>query len=89
MAVTTHTAMRVDGNALAGLLGQVFTRDVTTMRASCRLCGTIGPLAEAAVEVDEVAAIVLCRGCTHTLFTVLRRGDAVTVVFGALGALEG
>ena len=53
----------------------------------CGGCGSAAPLAEAVVELDEIAAIVRCRGCTHTLVTVLRDGDGVRVVIGALREL--
>jgi DNA-directed RNA polymerase subunit RPC12/RpoP len=53
----------------------------------CGGCGSAAPLAEAVVELDEVAAIVRCRTCTHTLLTVLRQGDGVRLVLGMLGEL--
>ena len=77
----------VDGNAAAGILSEVFTGDVTRMLAECGGCGSVAPLAEAVVEIDETAAIVRCRGCTHTLVTVLRTGADVRVVMGALREL--
>ena len=73
----------VDGNAAAGILSEVFTGDVTRMLAECGGCGSVAPFAEAVVELDEPAAIVRCRGCTHTLVTVLREAD-VRVVIGTL-----
>ncbi|WP_106813850.1 DUF6510 family protein [Microbacterium timonense] len=77
----------VDGNAAAGLLWDVFGTDVTTLVGVCGGCGSAAPLAEAVVELDEVAAIVRCRTCTHTLLTVLRQGDGVRLVLGMLGEL--
>lgn len=77
----------VDGNAAAGLLWDVFGADVTALTGVCRACARRAPLAEAVVELDDVAAIVRCRTCTHTLLTVLREGDRVRLVLGALGEL--
>ena len=77
----------VDGNAAAGILSEVFTGDVTRMLAECGGCGSVAPLAEAVVEIDETAAIVRCRGCTHTLVTVLRSEAGVRVVIGSLREL--
>jgi flavoprotein len=74
----------VDGNAAAGILSEVFTGDVTRILAECGGCGSVAPFAVAVVEIDETAAIVRCRGCTHTLVTVLRSEAAVRVVMGAL-----
>jgi flavoprotein len=77
----------VDGNAAAGILSEVFAGDVTQMLAECSGCGAVAPFAEAVVEIDETAAIVRCRGCTHTLVTVLRSEGEVRVVIGTLREL--
>ena len=77
----------VDGNAVAGMLWDVFGADVTVLIGVCRSCGTGARLAEAVVELDDVAAIVRCRACTHTLFTVMREDDGMRLVIGSLGEL--
>ena len=74
----------VDGNAAAGMLWDVFGADVTALVGVCGGCGSTATLAEAVVEIDEMAAIVRCRACTHTLFTVLREGEQVRLVLGRL-----
>lgn len=77
----------VDGNAAAGMLWDVFEADVTAVIGVCGGCGAAAPIAETVVELDDRAAIVRCRSCTHTLFTVLRDGDRVRVVLGVLHEL--
>ncbi|WP_341999667.1 DUF6510 family protein [Microbacterium sp. LWH7-1.2] len=79
-----NAASVVDGNAAAGMLWDVFGADVTALVGVCGGCGDASALAEAVVELDETAAIVRCRSCTHTLFTVLRDGDRVRLVLGML-----
>jgi len=74
----------LDGNAAAGILSEVFAGDVTTLVGVCGGCGSAAALAEAIVELDETAAIVRCRGCTHTLVTVLRSADGTRIVIGVL-----
>jgi hypothetical protein len=86
--VDIHTVAMLDGNALAGMLGDVFAVDVTMIVATCRECGRRAVLAEAIVERDAVCAIVRCRGCTRTLFTVLERPGGLRLETGVLGALE-
>lgn len=78
---------RVDGNALAGMLGSVLNTDPTMLVVTCRGCGTVATLAEVVVELDEVFGIVLCRHCTHTLFTVMRDGEDVRISFASLDSL--
>lgn len=77
----------VDGNAVAGMLWDVFGADVTAVIGVCGSCGARARLAQAVVELDDVAAIVRCRACTHTLFTVLRDGGGMRLVIGSLGEL--
>ena len=82
-----NAASVVDGNAAAGILSEVFAGDVTLLTGECGGCGAVAPFAETVVELDEVAAIVRCRGCTHTLVTVLRSEQGVRVVIGSLREL--
>lgn len=77
----------VDGNAAAGMLADVFGDDVTALVGLCG-CSAWAPLAETAVELDETAAIVRCRSCTHTLLTVLRTASGIRLVIGTLRELE-
>ena len=79
--------MRVDGNALAGVLSEVFEGDVTALIGVCGGCGAAAPLAQTVVELGDVAAIVRCRSCTHTLFTVLRDAQGARVVLASLREL--
>lgn len=78
----------VDGNALAGLLAEVFAADVTLAVMTCGGCSASAPLGAADVEDDGVAAIVRCRSCTHTMLTVLRRADGLSLRMGALHRLD-
>src|SRR5204863_9028205 len=41
----------LDGNAIAGILEDIFGEDMTTTTATCSGCGRSGPLAETAVYV--------------------------------------
>lgn len=84
-----HPATTVDGNAIAGQVFEILGVDVTALRGTCAGCGMDACLAEAVVEVDDTAAIVRCRTCTRTLFTVLRTDAGQRLVFGSLGSLSG
>ncbi|MEZ3160181.1 DUF6510 family protein [Microbacterium sp. BWT-B31] len=79
----------VDGNAIAGILSDVFVQDTTALVGVCGGCGAVAPIAEAVVEIDETAAIVRCRSCTRTLFTVLRIDGRMRLVVSALRSWDG
>lgn len=78
----------VDGNALAGVFAELLSRDATMIEAECRECGLAEPLATTVVERDEFAVIVRCRGCTHTLLTVLHEPAGARFVIGAVRSLS-
>lgn len=79
---------RVDGNAVAGLLAEVFVGDATTFHGMCGECSSVSSLAETDVELDAQAAIVRCRTCTVTLFTLLRSEERPRLVIGSLRELD-
>ena len=54
---------RLDGNAAAGTLGEVFSFEATTAEYGCRGCGMTGTLGAAMVyEVRGLGMVVRCPG---------------------------
>lgn len=66
-------ATHVDGNALGGLLIEVFGREMTDAEGCCASCGTVNPLG--AMRVYRGAGDVMCcPTCgTVTIVTVVIR----------------
>lgn len=83
-----HGMSIVDGNAVAGMLADVIAGDPTTVRGTCGGCGDASLLAEAVVEIDSVAAIVRCRRCTMTLFTLVHADGRMRWRIGSLTELS-
>jgi len=61
----------LDGNAMAGALGEVFAVDVTAAVGRCDGCGAVGVLAEAHVFMDAPGAVVRCTSCDSVLLRVV------------------
>jgi hypothetical protein len=60
--------LRLDGNAAAGPLAEVFSFEVTTARYACEGCGRAGQIGAAMVyEVRGLGTIVRCPGCANVL----------------------
>ncbi len=60
--------LRLDGNAAAGPLGEVFSFEVTTAQYACGGCGRTGMLGGTMVyEVRGLGTIVRCPGCDNAL----------------------
>jgi hypothetical protein len=60
----------VDGNAIGGLLIEVFGTEMTTAVGTCGSCGAVAQVAELAVYRPGLGTVVRCRSC-----------DAVLMVF--------
>ena len=68
-------AVRLDGNAAAGLLAEIFTFDVTLARVTCVECGAEGPVAKLAAYGMAMGAILRCPICDTPVVRVSRLGD--------------
>ena len=67
-------ALMLDGNAVAGLLQEVFAVEVTTATGMCNACGVTNPVG--ALHVFRGAGVVMrCPDCDEVLVTIVR-GDA-------------
>ncbi|MFD1930803.1 MULTISPECIES: DUF6510 family protein [Nonomuraea] len=63
--------MHLDGNALAGPLGEIFAVDLTAAVGRCANCGLQGPVA--ALRVYEGAGLVArCPGCEEVVLRLVR-----------------
>ncbi len=60
--------LRLDGNAAAGPLGEVFSFEVTTAHYGCEGCGSADRIGAAMVyEVRGLGTIVRCPSCDNAL----------------------
>ena len=83
------TDLVLDGNAIGGVLGEVFIRDLTTARVACGGCGAVEPLGAEAAYTRGPGVVLRCRHCHALLLVVSRRGESDHVLgFGQLRSLE-
>jgi Family of unknown function (DUF6510) len=65
--------LRLDGNAAAGTLGEVFSFEVTTAHYACEGCGRTDQIGAAMVyEVRDLGTIVRCPSCDNALIRLAR-----------------
>jgi Family of unknown function (DUF6510) len=62
----------LDGNAIGGLLAEVFGTEMTTAVGSCAACGTASRVAELAVYQVKMGAVVRCRACGSVLMVFVQ-----------------
>jgi hypothetical protein len=59
--------LRLDGNAAAGTLGEIFSFEVTTAHYACEGCGRVAHIGEAMAYMTEIGTIVRCPSCDNAL----------------------
>ena len=85
-----ESQLRLDGNAAAGILREVFAMDVSGAQEACASCGTIGWMGAQHLYMYPGApgAVLRCRGCEDVLMVVVHAGDRCRVGLRGLAWLE-
>ena len=79
--------LRLDGNAVAGLLQEVFAAEVTTAIGTCAGCGAVE--AVGAVHVYNAAGTVLrCPHCEAVLMKLVTDGARIWIDVRGVRTLE-
>jgi Family of unknown function (DUF6510) len=65
-------AQRVDGNAAAGILSELFVSDLTVARAKCAGCGATQPIAVLHVYAHGMGTVMRCPGCDGVVLRIAR-----------------
>jgi ribosomal protein S27E len=78
----------LDGNAIGGLLLEVFGTDLTDAEATCATCGAVGPFAETVVYLGGPGTVVRCRNCSALLMTITQVRGVSCVDLQGLSTLD-
>jgi uncharacterized Zn finger protein len=66
--MSTH----LDGNALGGELGELFTADITAATGRCASCGTVSAIAQTRVYTRAPGLVARCPGCGAVMLRLAR-----------------
>jgi hypothetical protein len=80
--------MELDGNAIAGLLHEIFGVEMTTAIGTCAACGVSGQVAECVVYLRAPGTVVRCHNCLGLLMVVTRIREMNCVDLRGLARLE-
>ena len=71
-----ESELRLDGNACAGLLREIFVHDMTAARGACSSCGAVGYIgAQHLYDYPHgPGAVLRCSSCESLLMVVVRTG---------------
>lgn len=80
-----ESSLRLDGNACAGLLSDIFTNDVTAARGACSLCGSVAQIGSQLLYDYPAGpgAVLRCWSCQNVLMVVVDAGASYR--FGVQG----
>ena len=78
----------LDGNAIGGLLMEVFGAEMTTAAGTCGSCGAVSQVAELAVYRPGLGTVVRCRACDAVLMALVRIRDVTCVDLQGLASLS-
>ena len=70
----------LDGNAIGGMLIDVFGTEMTAASSTCGTCGTIRPVAQLVVYMQAPGTVVRCRTCGSVLMVFVKAHGVTCVV---------
>jgi hypothetical protein len=80
--------LRLDGNAVAGVLHAVFGLEMTEARGSCGTCGKTEPIGAEHVYMHAPGAVVRCCHCNNVLMVVVQAHEEYVLAFSGLKSLQ-
>jgi hypothetical protein len=78
----------LDGNAIGGLLFEVFGTDMTAAQTICATCGAAAVVAETVVYLRAPGTVVRCRTCGSVLMIIAQIRGMSCVDLSGMSALD-
>ncbi|HEY7583220.1 MAG TPA: DUF6510 family protein [Acidimicrobiia bacterium] len=73
-----------DGNAIGGLLLEVFGQEMTDRLGCCGNCQAINPLGAAVVYLDAPGSVIRCPACQSVLLVAVALPTGVRITIESL-----
>jgi hypothetical protein len=70
-------ALMLDGNAVAGVLQDVFGVEMTANPAECANCGNVSELGGLMAYTQAPGAVLRCPACEAVILTIVQTPDAI------------
>ena len=80
--------LKLDGNAIGGLLGEIFALEMTTAATTCGGCGAINTVGRVDVYTNAPGVVVRCPSCHNVLMRVVRGKGRYWVELTGIRCLE-
>lgn len=72
-----NRSLMLDGNAVAGILYEIFSADMTTNLAECSSCGRQGELATLLAFTQAPGIILRCPACENIVLRIVQTPQAI------------
>jgi Family of unknown function (DUF6510) len=79
---------RLDGNAIGGVLAEIFGTEMTVAVGVCGTCGATGPVAELHVYMRAPGIVVRCSTCESVLVKIVQSGRRTWLDLSGLRTLQ-
>jgi hypothetical protein len=85
-----ESQLRLDGNAAAGILREVFVHDLSAARGACASCGRIAQMGSQHLYMYSLSpgAVLRCSSCEDVLMVVVHAGGRYRLGLRGLAWLE-
>ena len=79
---------KLDGNAIGGLMLELFGVELTVATSVCGSCGAAEQVARLDVYLDAPGVVVRCCHCEDVMMRIVRGRDRVWIDLSGTGSLE-
>ena len=80
--------LRLDGNAAAGALGEIFTAEMTMARGTCANCGAVGEVGLLHAYLQAPGTVLRCPRCQAVLMRIVRSEERLWFEARGVRSLE-
>jgi hypothetical protein len=72
-----NQALRLDGNAAAGILYDVFAAEMTASPTECTYCGQTGEIGDLFAYIQGPGIVLRCTNCHNVILRIVRTPEAI------------
>ena len=85
-----ESELRLDGNAAAGIMQEVFVHDLSAARGACASCGAVAQMGSQHLYMYPLSpgAVLRCKSCQAVLMVVVHAGGRYRLGLRGLTWLE-
>ena len=80
--------LKLDGNAIAGLLREIFTVEMTNASSTCAGCGKVHAVGQVDVYLNAPGAVVRCPACEKVLMRIVQNRGRYWIDLTGISCLE-